>query len=411
MNIESLIYLSPGTLPSRWAHSGQIAKMSEAFSKQVPHVEVVTSSDLFSCLTGMNQEFMDWYGLSHPFKLVKIPVRLSKDFDSKDFDDDLLLKFSSLYACLAYNHSIFSRSILLIYTRTIKVANILQRIGVPFLLEWHDFLSQDFSLDLQGSTLLGVVTTLPNLADSYLEQGLDPDKVLVVPNACDLKDFLPHQPKEVARQNLSIPLHKKIVLYSGHLYEYKGISTILEVAHLLPDCQFIFVGGWQDDIERVKQLCHQSGLENVDLIGHVSKSHLAVYLYAADVLVLPTSLKFENLASVSCPLKLFDYMAVKRPIVASALPSIQTILKHEYNALLAEPDNPISFNDLVCQLLRNPSLSEAIAEQAYQDVQQFSWDRRASRVLEFSALRLSSYEKPGAISWRQMIRCLKMTLR
>lgn len=413
-----MVYLSPGSLPSKWAHSGQIAKMSEAFAQQVPDFEMVTAGDLLTSFSGMDEHFLNWYGLHQQFKLVRLPVFLKCDaLLPKDFESDRFFKLSALYACFK---ALFSTSPFLIYTRTIGTANLLQEIGIPFMLEWHDFFDDQLHVDLQDRNLLGVVTTLPNLAESYVNQGLDAKKVLVIPNASDLKTFLPHQSKAECRSQLAIDPTEKVVLYSGHLYDYKGIPMLLEVARMMPDFRFIFVGGWAEDVEKVRAECQRLELENVVLVGHVPQAKLATYLYAADVLILPTSLKIENLANISCPLKLFDYMAVKKPIVASKLPTIQTILKHKQNALLAEPDNPFDFKDCIFNLFNYPSLAESIANQAYQDVQNYTWDRRAAAVLKFAVEKLANDDgkidndkiQSGRIkAVKKFFRCLNTILR
>jgi glycosyltransferase involved in cell wall biosynthesis len=57
--------------------------------------------------------------------------------------------------------------------------------------------------------------------------------------------FLPYQTKDLARQHLSLEERKATCVYVGHLYKKKGIATILEIAKLMPECQFILVGGWE----------------------------------------------------------------------------------------------------------------------------------------------------------------------
>ncbi|MBE9046874.1 glycosyltransferase [Pleurocapsales cyanobacterium LEGE 10410] len=371
------------------AHATQIAKMAQAFSQKIEDFELVTSGDVCSAIKGMDSEFKDWYGLRSSFKLVRLPMHLQVKYPfPKDYDNHRYYKLAVLYACL--------KSSCPIYTRTPVIVSILLKIGVPVVWEWHDPVFENYASTCQqfftDKNLVGVVTTLPQLAQNYFKHGLAPRKLLIAPNAVDLGNFLPYQEKQLARQQLNLPQEVKIVVYSGHLYEYKGIPTILEAARLLPEYTFVLVGGWEEDVNRVQEECKQNNLHNVRLIGHVPQSQLASYLYAADVLVLPTS-KFWNLAEAHCPLKLFDYMSVKRPIVASALPTIMTVLRDRQNALLAQPDEPCSFAKAIVALFDNSSLASAIAEQAYQDVQALTWDTRAERVLQFVDQRLEEVDE------------------
>ena len=385
-SIDSLIYLSPGNLPSQMAHTGQITKMTQALSQKIKEFELVTSGDIFSVWKGMDEEFKSWYGLNHDFKLVRLPTHIKvntpfpKNYYSKNYS-----KLAALYAYL--------KSPALVYTRTPSIVNFLLKIGLPVLWEWHEPINKDspYCKFFTDKNLIGVVTLSPQLAENYIQLGLDNEKVLVTHSAVELKNFLPSQEKNVARQKLSLPQDAKIILYSGHLYEYKGIPTILETARLMPECTFVLVGGWVDDVNRVKAACQEKKLDNVHVVGHVAQSELASYLYATDVLLVPTSKSWE-LAEVTSPLKLFEYMAVRRPIIASALSNIMTVLRDRENALLAEPDEPLSFKEAIINLLDNPSIANSLAECAFQEVQKFTWDSRTDSILHFATERLNKLE-------------------
>ena len=397
--LKSLIYLSKGNLPSKMAHSIQTAKMAQAFSQKIEHFELVTSGDIFSALKGIDSEFQDWYGLYYKFKLVRLPIHIKLKYPfPQDYENFIFYKLAILYACL--------KSPFLIYTRSFPVVEILLRMRIPVLWEWHEPVSEKLKSICKelfnNNNLIGVVTTLPQLAENYLNHGLLPEKILIAPNAVDIKNFLPYHDKTLARQKLSLRQDIKIVLYSGHLYDYKGIPTILKTACLMPECEFVLVGGWTNDINRVKAACQKMNLQNIKVFGYVPQSELALYLYAADILILPTS-KYWDLAEATCPLKLFDYMVAKRPIVASALPTIATVLRDRENALLVEPDEPLAFHAAIDTLFNNPLLADAIAERAFREVQDFTWDGRAERILQFATERLQEVDKNATNYMRNLI--------
>ena len=81
-------------------------------------------------------------------------------------------------------------------------------------------------------------------------------------------------------------------------------------------------------------------------------------------------------------MKLFEYMASGRPIVASNIPSIAEILNKD-NAILVDPDNPEELASGIKQHLVNSDLAEKIAKQAYQDGRQYTWEERAKRISDF----------------------------
>lgn len=371
------------------AHSIQTAKMAQAFSQKVERFELVTSGDIFSVLKGIDSEFQELYGLHYKFKLVRLPIHIKIKYPfPQNYESFVFYKLAILYACL--------KAPFLIYTRSFPIVEILLKMHVPVLWEWHEPVPEELKSRckelFKHKKLIGIVTTLPQLADNYVNHGLHSEKILVAPNAVDVKNFLPYQDKTSARQKLSLQQDIKIILYSGHLYDYKGIPTLLKTAYLMPEYKFILVGGWISDINRAKAITQNMNLQNVQFFGHVPQSELASYLYAADILVLPTS-KYWNLAEATCPLKLFDYMIAKRPIVASALPTIATVLRDRENALLVEPDNPLSFQAGIDTLLNNPLLANTIAERAFQEVQSYTWDGRAEQILNFATERIQDIDR------------------
>jgi glycosyltransferase involved in cell wall biosynthesis len=380
--LRSLIYISKGNLPSKMAHTIQVAKMAQALSPKVENFELVTGGDIRSCFKGMDSQFQSWYGLHDNFKLVRLPVHIKIKYPfSEDYQHPRFFKLAVLYTCM--------KSPSLVYTRTPQVVERLLKLGVPVLWERHTPIDEEspYRQFFTNKNLIGFVTISPQLADNYIKHGLSAEKLLVAHSAVDMRNFLPYQSKALARQKLSLSQDEKIIVYSGHLQEYKGIPTLIKTARLMSEFNFILVGGWEHDVNRIKEYCQSHNIHNVYVIGHVPQSELATYLYAADVLVFPTS-KYWVLSETTSPLKLFEYMVAKRPIVASALPNVMTVLRDRENALLVEPDEPLAFKKAIVDLFENPTLMNAIAEKAFQEVQNFTWEKRADQVLQFATERL-----------------------
>jgi glycosyltransferase involved in cell wall biosynthesis len=103
-------------------------------------------------------------------------------------------------------------------------------------------------------------------------------------------------------------------------------------------------------------------------------------------------------SAFTSPLKLFEYMASGRPIVASDLPSLREVLRHEENALLAEPGNPQALVAGIQRIKDDAALGQRLAAQARADVAQFTWARRAERLetlfSAFAAARRDSAAAP-----------------
>jgi glycosyltransferase involved in cell wall biosynthesis len=163
---------------------------------------------------------------------------------------------------------------------------------------------------------------------------------------------------------------------------------VIDVAARLPEANVVIVGGqtnWtkdDPDIAALGERARALGVaERVELRGHVPYDRVPEALSAASVALLP--LPDEPVARLfTSPLKLFDYMAAGVPIVASDLPALREVLRHEENALLARSDDPDAFAAAVRRVLGDPALAARLGRQARADVTGYSWDARARALLD-----------------------------
>lgn len=170
--------------------------------------------------------------------------------------------------------------------------------------------------------------------------------------------------------------------YAGHLYPWKGVEVVIEAVMALPDIRGLIIGGHgrESDLDRLKAYALDIDCASrVEFAGAVPPADVARQLKRADVLILPNRPSAISDRFTS-PLKLFEYMAAGRPIVASDLPSICEVLTHERNALLAEAGNPQAFVAAIRRLKDDSDLRERLAAQALADVREYTWARRAERL-------------------------------
>ena len=117
---------------------------------------------------------------------------------------------------------------------------------------------------------------------------------------------------------------------------------------------------------------------------------MPLYQAAADVLVLPNTAQAAISREHTSPLKLFEYMAAGRPIVASDLPSLREVLRHGDNAWLMQPDDPAALAQGIQHLLAEPALAARLAAQAQEEVQAYTWEQRAANILRFVGAHVST---------------------
>ncbi|MBT4433215.1 glycosyltransferase, partial [Candidatus Falkowbacteria bacterium] len=219
------------------------------------------------------------------------------------------------------------------------------------------------------------------LKKDLVKLGVLENKILVAPDGVDLKEFGNiNESKENLRKRLNLPLDKKIVLYAGHLYRWKGAHILAKaISRLSNDYLAVFVGGTDEDIKKFKEFIKENNLQNILLLGYQKPSIVPYYLKSADILILPNSGREKISSHYTSPMKLFEYMASGVPIVASDLPSIKEIL-NKNNALFFDSDNIESLTEKIKFVLQNKEFSGKISKQSKNDVVEYTWRKRAKTI-------------------------------
>jgi len=175
------------------------------------------------------------------------------------------------------------------------------------------------------------------------------------------------------------------IVYAGQLYRWKGVDTLLDAMAQLPDVRLTVYGGRgpQDpDVNLARERTAQLGMaDRVTFAGFVPHAEVRARIAGAGAAILPLP---DNLMAryFTSPLKLFDYMAAGAPIVASDLPTVQEVLVDGDNALLVPPEDSSALAAAIRRLLANQGLADRLRRTAYEQVQGFTWDARAARILE-----------------------------
>lgn len=371
MAIFKIFYLSNARMPTEKAHGIHIMKMCEAFA-EVAEVELV----LPRRFNKIKDNSFEYYGAERSFKIKKLPC-----IDLIPWDK--YLGYLALWLeNLSFGFSVFLYLLFkkadIIYTRD-KSLIFISLFKKNLVFEAHTFPKRYFLYHPFLKRAKGVVIITQKLKEFFMEKGIGSDKILVAPDGVDIEMFECSNVRMFeAREKLGLPQDKKIVLYTGHLYSWKGVQTLAEASQFLPEnTEVYFIGGTAEDIKKFKINGYPISIK---IVGHRLHQEIPYWLKAADVLVLPNSGKEEISRHWTSPLKMFEYMASKRPIVASDLPSIREIL-NEHNAILVEPDNPEALAQGIKKALEDKLLSDKISEKAFSDVQQYTWQKRAEKIL------------------------------
>ncbi len=173
-----------------------------------------------------------------------------------------------------------------------------------------------------------------------------------------------------------------LAIYAGQLYPWQGVDGLIDAVALLPGVHARFIGGHpgEGDRARLEARARERGVaDRVGFTGSVTPSAVRAELTQAHVLVMPST-RTHRSERYTSPLKLFEYMAAGRPIVASNLSALREVLRHDDNALLVDPDSPQALADGIARLLGDTALADRLARRAHQDVADYGWETRALRL-------------------------------
>ena len=398
------IYFANARIPTEKAHGIQIIQMLSAFANfqfsisnfqtnpklKIQNPKVDVELIIPRRFNKIKEDPFEYYGIERNFKLKKIPCLDLIIFDKYIGHLGLWIESVSFFISVIF-YLVFSlikegRVPEIIYTRD-KFLLPLTIFWKNIFFEVHALPRNYFIYSLFIKRLKGIIVITSFLKEFLIEKGVSPQKIMIAPDGVELEKFDIECSKTEARKKINLPEDKKIILYTGHLYKWKGGALLLEAARkfetLNPKFEtlFIFVGGTKEDVKSFKFQVLSFKIDNVLVVGHRPYSEIPYWLKAADVLVLPNSGKEDISKLWTSPLKMFEYMASKRPIVASDLPSLREILS-EKNSILVEPDNPQALARGIGEILLNPQLSNRISTQAFSDVQKYSWQKRAEKICQ-----------------------------
>jgi len=220
----------------------------------------------------------------------------------------------------------------------------------------------------------GYVTITRALADLLTERLGARDNVAVVPDGVRIgsnRVWVPPPSTEPA-----------VVAYAGHLYAWKGVDVLLDALARVPPVRGLIVGGHEEepDLSRLRERARQLGIaDRVEFTGLVAPSSVPDRLTRATIVVLP-NLTSAISSRFTSPLKLFEYMAVGRAIVASDLPAIREVLRDCVNARLVQPGSAAELAGAIAALVADAAEAERLGRAAFERASDFGWDRRAARL-------------------------------
>jgi glycosyltransferase involved in cell wall biosynthesis len=276
------------------------------------------------------------------------------------------------------------------------------RLGIPYVLTF----SADpmFENDLIGTPLTGPhalvasweasltykvarkIICVSEPAKTHLIERwrVDPEKVAVLPNGVDIGLFNADYDGQSVRARLGLE-DADVVCFVGGFQPWHGLDLLVEsfvnVRQEIPNAKLLLIGDGRAR-STIDQKISDLGLDSVVIItGFVPQTCVPEILAAADVAVLPYPRLPKELWF--SPLKLYEYMAAGKAIVASRSGQIADVIQDGLNGLLVEPGDVDDLARAIIRLLKSPSLRAALGQNARnQAVERHSWDQYTRQLEE-----------------------------
>ncbi len=279
-----------------------------------------------------------------------------------------------------------------------------ERLGVPLVQEFNGSeiwverhwgsgglrLERDFDAverrNLLDASLIVVVSDV--LKEQVVEAGVPGERVLVNPNGVDVGRLEPFRARPAADWRSELGREEApTVGFIGTFGLWHGVmvlpAMIEALAERRPEARWIVIGdgGLRADMER--ELRARGVEQLVELTGLVDHDRALSLLSACDVCVSPHVPNPDGTPFFGSPTKLFEYMGLGKPIVASALEQIADVIEHERTGLLGPPGDAAAAAEQVDRLLGDPELRSRLGAAALEEAREtYSWAAHTRRILD-----------------------------
>ena len=369
-----IAYISEMRMPTERAHGIQIMRTCESLSLSGAEVTLYYSRRKQSNKSLENVNPYKYFDVTENFTIKDVyylDVLVIEKFikpilNPLMFLANAVFAITSMSVAKKWNPDIY-------YTRHWLCATVLVLLGNPVGFELHRAGSNEFTgRALKIISLLSrlknmrFISTISNeLKTNLLSLGVSKSKIFVLPDAL---------PNYKLRKPSKFNSSENDVVYTGHLVRGRGVDVLLKAAKLLPKVRFMIVGGNEKDRDNLIKTFQPD--KNVTFVNHMPPSEVKNYQISAKILVLPqTDIHGQS------PLKLFEYIASKKPIIATNLNPIKEILEDEFSALLFNSGDFSQLAKCISKLLDDDELRNYLSENASQKYKHWTWENRSKNII------------------------------
>ena len=277
-----------------------------------------------------------------------------------------------------------------------------KKLGIPFVLEVNaDLLEQRkfkgiperglrrlfaaWATQMCFNAASKIICISPGLKDHLRKKwNIEDSKLTILPCAADVDAFGPNNNTALVRRNLGLTT-EPIVIWVGGYFPWHDLDLLLDSFALVlprhPSAKLVLVG---DGPTRpsIAQKVQKNGLQqSVTMTGTIAHADVPEMLSIADITVVPSTPVPASRGGTGTPLKLFEYMAAGKPIVATNLNQAAEVIQDGHNGILVAAGDAHRFAEAIVSLLNDPGERVRLGQNARrQAIELYSWDEYIRRL-------------------------------
>lgn len=218
-----------------------------------------------------------------------------------------------------------------------------------------------------------------------IDHEIDKHKIFVVNNGVNINLFKPVDnisSLNVLKSQYDITSKSNIVAFIGSMNPWQGVEYLISAAPLVlkecPDTQFMIVGDKGPMLNQWRNLVKNNGLDNSFIFtGGVPYEEVPLYINISDICVVPK----RELKSGYSPLKLYEYMACAKPIIATNTAGFE-ILEQYNSGILVNPKSSQEFANAIITLLKDNKLQKQMGDNGRRLViERYSWEASVKKII------------------------------
>lgn len=227
-----------------------------------------------------------------------------------------------------------------------------------------------------GLKILKIFGKFSNLKIIFISNNLKKkfDKIIYFPE--ERKIILGSAYRNLKEKRVKEEIKSFDAIYSGSLQKSKGIENFIKLSLLNKNKSFCIIGGKKKEIKEYQANLNCKNIKNLKFISFVEPTLLKTYLQRAKILIIP---QIDDTAE--SPMKLYEYLNLEKPILASKTKPIQEVLKNNINAVLYRSNSIHDMNLQFRRLNRDLNLKMKISKSAKILSKSHTWDIRAEKIL------------------------------